>query len=355
MEKMKRIIIALLSCCFVITLAGCGKAEGIEVGKKGTEVQFGNYQGEPIEWIVLDRELEDGQGTAILLSKYNIDLCCYNLDHANVYWAGSDLREWINNDFYNEAFSSEEQKNIVPMELKATNEHNGKMVKEKVTDNVSLLSLEEMEKYSIEYKGKLKGASTYVQKYKQSPETYLGGWLRSPCMVNDTGSNADTWVTKIGEYGQADIISRYSLYDHYEGVRPMVKVIVSEENAPSEIESNVNKYTNMLRHSKWFAKADDGFVRERETYTFNSDGTGQDKIIEDWYGAVEKEVDKRKYEFTWEVKYTDGDYYIYIEIDDRDWDFNYTLKLETDEETGKIKAIRGGTGITEHELVFKRN
>lgn len=44
MEKMKRIIIALLSCCFVITLAGCGKAEGIEVGKKEQRFSLGTIK-----------------------------------------------------------------------------------------------------------------------------------------------------------------------------------------------------------------------------------------------------------------------------------------------------------------------
>lgn len=84
-------------------------------------VVFGAYpqsdksgkENEPLEWIVLDRNNQK----ALLLSKYVID--CkkmfpkYEKGSDQNFWSESDLRKWLNNDFYELAFSDEERKKIV--------------------------------------------------------------------------------------------------------------------------------------------------------------------------------------------------------------------------------------------------
>lgn len=75
---------------------------------------FGSYpktkdgKVEPIEWIALERK----NGMLLVLSKYIIDCKCYNHSFANCSWRDCVLREWLNNDFYNMAFTDDE-KNII--------------------------------------------------------------------------------------------------------------------------------------------------------------------------------------------------------------------------------------------------
>ncbi len=88
----------------------------------GSYVTFGRYPQnngdtpEPIEWLVLDN---DGK-TALLLSKYGLDCRPFHGDIAGLpergwgwsywdYWEKCDLRLWLNSDFLQNAFTSEER------------------------------------------------------------------------------------------------------------------------------------------------------------------------------------------------------------------------------------------------------
>jgi len=73
-------------------------------------ITFGTYQGEAIEWIVLDT---DADGNLFVLSKYALDVIPYDTTLTDVTWETCTLRQWLNSDFYNAAFSSEEQSRII--------------------------------------------------------------------------------------------------------------------------------------------------------------------------------------------------------------------------------------------------
>lgn len=81
-----------------------------EVGKT---VKFGAYEQdndlsngpEPIEWIVLDEVTE---GRYLLLSVYGLDQVDYD-SKEKVTAKDSHIYDWMNNDFYNEAFNEEEK------------------------------------------------------------------------------------------------------------------------------------------------------------------------------------------------------------------------------------------------------
>jgi hypothetical protein len=79
-------------------------------GSEGTMV-FGNYRGEPLGWLILAQEGEK----ALVIAAKSIDIKQFhevyewNVDAA---WETSSLRQWLNNDFYNEAFSESEQARI---------------------------------------------------------------------------------------------------------------------------------------------------------------------------------------------------------------------------------------------------
>ena len=71
----------------------------------------------PIEWIVLEKNKENG--TAVLLSKYAIEAKPYNVmleniadSDRNAKWETSTLRNWLNNEFYNTAFDEQEKESI---------------------------------------------------------------------------------------------------------------------------------------------------------------------------------------------------------------------------------------------------
>lgn len=76
-------------------------------------MSFGKYEQdnntsngkEKIEWLVL--EVKDGK--ALVISKYALDCKPYNTSSTNVTWETCSLRNWLNNDFINSAFSATEK------------------------------------------------------------------------------------------------------------------------------------------------------------------------------------------------------------------------------------------------------
>lgn len=84
----------------------------------GDMLYFGHYEQdnntqngeEKLEWIVLEKQY----GRLLLISKYILDFVPYDTAHS-VYdsrWGISTLRQWLNDDFYNSAFSKSEKEMI---------------------------------------------------------------------------------------------------------------------------------------------------------------------------------------------------------------------------------------------------
>ena len=106
----------------------------------GDTIKFGKYEQdgnsgngkEDIEWIIVSK---DGN-SIFLLSNKVLDCHPYNVHGHDGAWDVSSVREWLNNDFYNTAFSSSDKKNIVLSENKFENDRISK-------DYVFLLSTSE--------------------------------------------------------------------------------------------------------------------------------------------------------------------------------------------------------------------
>ncbi len=88
---------------------------------KGDVVLFGTYEQdndldngtEPIEWLVLDKIEED----VLLLSANCLDCRTYNnVPFEPVTWETSAVRQWLNTDFYQDAFSGEEMQRVTEVE-----------------------------------------------------------------------------------------------------------------------------------------------------------------------------------------------------------------------------------------------
>ena len=152
----KRIAVLLV----LIMLLGCAASLAENSIAAGDKVTFGKYwqhmkssdvpaDPEPIVWRVLDT---DGD-RLLLLADQPLTGTPYNSKENYLYevtWETCSLRAWLNGDFLNDAFSSEEQQAIVPTRV-ATPDYsrNGFVVSggNDTTDKVFLLSVEEMEKY----------------------------------------------------------------------------------------------------------------------------------------------------------------------------------------------------------------
>ncbi len=119
-------------------------------------VTFGSYPQsnvsgntkEPIEWIVLDR-----QGNRVfLLSKYILD--CKSYDDVKQYatWEECTLRQWLNSEFLNNAFTTSEQDsvavtNVATMWYDESTTHKGEFACSNTYDKCFLLSEKEIKSY----------------------------------------------------------------------------------------------------------------------------------------------------------------------------------------------------------------
>ncbi len=86
------------------------QAKSLETISLGNFYQSLSSKKEPIEWIVLKRE----EDKLLLLSKDCLDCGAYN--KASEYmndWSESDIKQWLNNMFYNEAFGDDEKSRIL--------------------------------------------------------------------------------------------------------------------------------------------------------------------------------------------------------------------------------------------------
>lgn len=149
----------------------------------GSVVEYGRYEqdnntengAEPIEWIVIGQT----DGNVNLISKYILDLQRYNIEKVDITWASSNLRKWLNNDFLNKAFSSEEKKNMIPWEYKDTDDV-------KLSDYVYCLSLSDVESLWPSQNDRVAKVTDYVFALDDYTNTTREGqwWLRSESVYN---------------------------------------------------------------------------------------------------------------------------------------------------------------------------
>lgn len=120
--------------------------------KAGTIVSFGNYEQdndfkngkEPIEWIVL--EVRDGK--AFLVSRYVLDAQMYSYWQPTATWYACELREWLNTEFYETAFTKKEREKVqLTHNVNEDNAKYGTDGGKDTEDYVFLLSVSETKHY----------------------------------------------------------------------------------------------------------------------------------------------------------------------------------------------------------------
>lgn len=217
--RIKRLAALLLAVVLMLGVCAFGIGNGEESAsaearkaeyQPGSYVTLGAYpqtesgkDSTPIEWLVLE---SDGE-TALLISRYALDCQSYNTEYESITWEECTLRSWLNNEFYNRAFSAEEKKTILVSDVSAdknplysTNPGNA------TKDSVFLLSIVEANKYFANDEARMCAVTDYAIEqgtYTNSNYTVDGRracwwWLRSPgylsilaAIVRDGGSISD--------------------------------------------------------------------------------------------------------------------------------------------------------------------
>ena len=201
-KKAKKVFIAIASVAcvcavFLILLKTViipkQRINKIKTANVGDIIVFGAYEQdnntsngkEDIEWLVLAKE----DNKILVISDKALDCKPYNQSRDYVTWETCSLRNWLNNDFINAAFTAEERAMIPTVTVSADmnpeyNTNPGNATK----DKVFLLSIVEAEKYFTSDEARKcvptkyaisNGASTSDSYTKGGKATCLW-WLRSP-------------------------------------------------------------------------------------------------------------------------------------------------------------------------------
>lgn len=183
----------------------------------GKMVSFGKYEqdnnydngSEAIEWIVIDKK----DGKVLLLAKN----CLYarKSKNNNGGWKESDLRKWLNNSFYKNAFNKHEKKSLI----NTTSNCYGT----KTSDKVFVLSYEELEKY------------LHMDLVRKTvPTKYVSENFKDNLAFD--GENCETWIRNNDDFGYVEEYDEIYYGGNFQGipsgeiagVRPAIWVDVSK-------------------------------------------------------------------------------------------------------------------------------
>ena len=183
----------------------------------GSTLLFGRYpqtengDKKPIEWIIVKKE----GNKALLLSKYILDVRPYNKEKKAVTWQTSDIRRWLNSDFYTNAFNNIEQSKIADTLVRTENNTKyGTAGGNNTEDKVFLLSIWEAETLFINSEERRTTATKYAKKAGAwtSAEGYVFWWLRSP-------GYDSYYAAEVSDYGGVYRVGR-GVDNYDDGVRP---------------------------------------------------------------------------------------------------------------------------------------
>lgn len=342
---MKRTISLILCICFLFTLCACrsnkqnanetttdknvlNEATPAPVQQQndysvGNTVILGQYEQdnntsngtEPIEWEVLAVE----NGKALLLSKHMLERKLYHDSLEKVTWETCSLRKWLNNDFYDAAFSRQEKNQICSVNNK--NQDNLKYGTDggnSTDDNVFLLSTDEVDKY-LDW-SQVVNRGSYTAYLRAKSETNVLGnytgwwWLRS------AGQN-QYFVLYCGtsDFSYFDI--RYmglDVMNPHANVRPAIWVLVdgkSTSENDKDPQNNSSQVVGIYRYYKeiWDTGESTNIEEQREIGVV--DGNGDLEIIElkldgtgyVWFPFVDWIFEREcKYNFTWQFNAADN-------------------------------------------------
>ncbi len=149
---------------------------------------------EPIEWTVLE---SDGE-KALIISRYGLDCIPYNTEGEETTWESSSLRKWLNETFFENAFSGDEQKKIIDtVVLSDINPEFETSGGNETLDRIFLLSITEAEKYYEDDESRICAATSYAVSLGATvwndggKERICWWWLRTPGQTTHEAAYVD--------------------------------------------------------------------------------------------------------------------------------------------------------------------
>lgn len=227
---------------------------------------------EPIKWRVLQINGDD----AFLLSDKILDVQKYNKSYRAIQWEDCSLRQWLNQEFFINAFNEKEREGIIEADVK-----NGEYINEEIgtsndtKDKVYLLSKSEVRETKFGF--------SYVT--TEITERQTTNYYRNSCFniaecsqfaiargVSHTKGKGDWWLRSVKDEGRANAVS-YIGFCTYEfvagaqnlctgklmpdfGVRPVIHLDLSKQKiwkAAGQVvisERNKTKQNNIANYSK---------------------------------------------------------------------------------------------------------
>ena len=185
----------------------------------GSIVTFGKYQQnstyngpEAIEWLVLDVQ----NGKSLLLSRYGLDAKPYNTEWKDITWEECSIRNWLNNDFLNRAFTDTEKSAILMTNVdnSASQGYSGWSTSggNNTQDQIFLLSYAEANKYlGVEHYWEVSGSKQNT-KSRVAPTAFAkaqGAWLSDSNQTVD-GEAAGKWWLRSPGVGRKSVASVFT-------------------------------------------------------------------------------------------------------------------------------------------------
>ena len=188
---------------------------------------------EPIQWIVIG--IEDD--SVNLISKDILDLQRYNIQKVDITWASCNLRNWLNNDFFNSAFTLDEQRAMKRWPYTDTDGS-------QLNDYVYCLSANEVETIWPEQQDRVALVTDYVFALPGYANPTKAGqwWLRSESVYNGLTRTAQD-VYRSGSIG-VDNFRNVSI-----GVRPCICVNITAVGV-AESKQSVSASTDGGKYEK---------------------------------------------------------------------------------------------------------
>ena len=276
------------------------------------------FKYESLKWRVLDHStglalcesIIDSQAYSDTAYSYERDPYGYTAywnDAAHTHYANdyatSSIRAWLNDDFYNTAFSSSQKASILTSELdnKAYSTSYSEYDSETTYDKVFLLSWSEMQNTAYGFTANTRSSSTRQAK----------GTDYAKCQGLWVGSSNEYSIQRLRSAGEGSdyacvVVSDGNLdYDWdvrhtYYGVRPAIKIsnlgsitnntATSAPDSSDPVTSNSNSKSDTSRH---FPK---GYKFEEDSYDFSNYGdTISKKYFTTLYGAEKGKLLYKKY------------------------------------------------------------
>ena len=213
-------------------------------------IMFGKYyknntnEKEPIEWVVLK---QDSDNTILVIAKNAIDCRLFDSKKENVFFGNSEICNYLNNEFYQEAFSEQEKECIRSSTISNDicsrfNKENSEIQNNEEEYNVFLLSNDEINNYLPEIGERKCKATSYSKQKGAFVEfgNYCWWWLRNQGYYPNRASYVDN-------YGQI-VENGANVNCNDICVRPAIWINIIDENLFRSVNTEVCIYDNIVQN-----------------------------------------------------------------------------------------------------------